>query len=64
MQASRLQGLAIDPNYVLVREYLGEGYVAAGKVGLARRAIARDRSKMRCKLRGISGTLEVIASVN
>ena len=30
------KALAIDPNYVLVREYLGEGYVAAGRVDLAK----------------------------
>jgi tetratricopeptide (TPR) repeat protein len=29
------QALAIDPNYVRVREYLGEGYVAAGRIDLA-----------------------------
>ena len=30
------KALAIDPNFVLAREYLGEGYVAAGRVDLAR----------------------------
>ena len=30
------KALAIDPNFVLAREYLGEGYVAAGKFDLAR----------------------------
>jgi tetratricopeptide (TPR) repeat protein len=30
------RALAIDPDYVLVREYLGEGYVAAGKIDLAK----------------------------
>ena len=29
------KALAIDPNFVLVREYLGEGYVAAGRIDLA-----------------------------
>jgi hypothetical protein len=29
------KALAIDPNFVLAREYLGEGYVAAGKIELA-----------------------------
>ena len=28
--------MAIDPDFVLAREYLGEGYVAAGKFDLAR----------------------------
>lgn len=30
------KALSIDPNFVLAREYLGEGYVAAGKFDLAR----------------------------
>jgi tetratricopeptide (TPR) repeat protein len=30
------KALAIDPNFVLAREYLGEGYVAAGRMDLAR----------------------------
>ncbi len=30
------KALAIDPNFVLAREYLGEGYVAAGRVDLAK----------------------------
>ena len=29
------KALAIDPNFVLAREYLGEGYVAAGRLDLA-----------------------------
>ena len=34
------QALAIDPDFVLVREYLGEGYVAAGRIDLARFQLA------------------------
>jgi tetratricopeptide (TPR) repeat protein len=30
------KALKIDPNFVLAREYLGEGYVAAGRVDLAK----------------------------
>ena len=30
------QALARDPGYVLAREYLGEGYVAAGRIDLAK----------------------------
>lgn len=30
------KALAIDPNYVLAREYLGEGYVIAGRIDLAK----------------------------
>jgi tetratricopeptide (TPR) repeat protein len=30
------KALEIDPNFVLAREYLGEGYVAAGRIDLAK----------------------------
>lgn len=30
------KALAIDPDFVLAREYLGEGYVAAGRIDLAK----------------------------
>jgi tetratricopeptide (TPR) repeat protein len=30
------RALAINPNFVLAREYLGEGYVAAGRIDLAK----------------------------
>ena len=50
------KALAIDPNFVLAREYLGEGYVAAGKLDLGTRSIARNRPALRHELRRISGT--------
>ncbi len=34
------QALAIDPNFNLAREYLGEGYIAAGRVDLAQAELA------------------------
>ncbi len=34
------KALAINPNFVLAREYLGEGYVAAGKIDLAKAELA------------------------
>ena len=34
------KALAIDPDYVLAREYLGEGYVAAGRMELAEDQLA------------------------
>ena len=34
------QALNIDPNYLQVREYLGEGYVTMGKLDLAREQLA------------------------
>jgi tetratricopeptide (TPR) repeat protein len=40
------KALAIDPNFVLAREYLGEGYVAAGRIDLAKAQLAEI--KMRC----------------
>jgi tetratricopeptide (TPR) repeat protein len=40
------QALAIDPNFVLAREYLGEGYVVAGRTDLA--MLQLDEIKMRC----------------
>ncbi len=39
------KALAIDPNFVLAREYLGEGYVAAGRIDLAK--IELDEIKAR-----------------
>lgn len=40
------RALAIDPDYVLAREYLGEGYVAAGRFDLAKDQLAEI--EMRC----------------
>ena len=34
------QALAIDPNFNLAREYLGEGYIAAGRVDLAMKELS------------------------
>lgn len=34
------QALQIDPNYLQVREYLGEGYVSMGRLDLAREQLA------------------------
>ncbi|HUR43368.1 MAG TPA: tetratricopeptide repeat protein [Aestuariivirga sp.] len=34
------KALAINPNFVLAREYLGEGYVAAGRTDLAKAQLA------------------------
>lgn len=34
------KALAIDPNFNLAREYLGEGYIAAGRVDLAMNELA------------------------
>jgi tetratricopeptide (TPR) repeat protein len=34
------KALAINPDFVLAREYLGEGYVAAGRIDLAKVELA------------------------
>ena len=39
------KALAIDPNFVLAREYLGEGYVAAGRIDLAQAELSEIRSR-------------------
>ncbi|MGE3874744.1 MAG: tetratricopeptide repeat protein [Parvibaculaceae bacterium] len=39
------KALAIDPNSVLTREYLGEGYVAAGKIDLAKAQLSEIASR-------------------
>jgi tetratricopeptide (TPR) repeat protein len=39
------RALAIDPDFVLAREYLGEGYVAAGRVDLALAQLAEIRRR-------------------
>jgi tetratricopeptide (TPR) repeat protein len=39
------KALAIDPNFVLAREYLGEGYVAAGRVDLAQLQLAEIKTR-------------------
>lgn len=40
------RALAIDPDFVLAREYLGEGYVAAGRIDLAQAEL--KQIEMRC----------------
>ena len=40
------KALAIDPDYVRAREYLGEGYVSAGRIDKAREQLAEI--EMRC----------------
>ena len=39
------KALAIDPNFVLAREYLGEGYVAAGKIDLAQIQLSEIKTR-------------------
>lgn len=39
------KALAIDPDFVLAREYLGEGYVAAGRIDLAKAELAEIETR-------------------
>jgi tetratricopeptide (TPR) repeat protein len=39
------QALAINPNFVLAREYLGEGYAAAGRMDLAKAELTEIASR-------------------
>ena len=39
------KALAIDPNFVLAREYLGEGYVTVGKIDLAQIQLAEIKNR-------------------
>ncbi|MBC8096938.1 MAG: hypothetical protein H7Y43_14115 [Akkermansiaceae bacterium] len=39
------KALAIDPDFVLAREYLGEGYVAAGRIDLAQLELNEIRNR-------------------
>jgi len=43
---SYLKALAIDPDFVQARAYLGEGYISAGKLDLAK--VELDEIKARC----------------
>ena len=40
------KALAIDPNFVLAREYLGEGYVAAGRIDLAQIELSEIKTRV------------------
>ncbi|MBL8907983.1 MAG: tetratricopeptide repeat protein [Rhizobiales bacterium] len=56
------QALAIDPDYVLAREYLGEGYVAAGNVDLARQQLQEIGARCGTNCEEYIELAEVIAS--
>ena len=47
------RALAINPDNVNTREYLGEGYVAMGRFDLARGRIGEDRGNLRDRLRPV-----------
>jgi tetratricopeptide (TPR) repeat protein len=39
------KALKINPDYILAREYLGEGYVAAGRINLAKRQLSEIKKR-------------------
>jgi len=39
------KALTINPNYLLAREYLGEGYVAAGRIDLAKLQLSQIKNR-------------------
>ncbi len=58
------QALAIDPNFNLAREYLGEGYIAAGRVDLAKAELAAIEKSCGTECEEYRDLAEAIASVN
>ena len=47
------EALRINPDYTLVREYLGEAYIQLGDVASAQEPAQRDRKALRHRLQGI-----------
>ena len=58
------KALAIDPNFVLAREYLGEGYVAAGKFDFARDQLHEIGQRCGTNCEEYKELAEVISGVN
>lgn len=55
------QALAKDPDYILAREYLGEGYVKAGKIELAERQLVEIKNRCGAHCKSYTNLLMVIA---
>ena len=51
-----LQAVALDPDYTLVREYLGEAYLVKGDIAARQGAARRDREALRHDLRALRRT--------
>ena len=58
------KALAINPNFVLAREYLGEGYVAAGRVDLAKVQLAEIAARCGIECEEYKDLSAAIASAN
>jgi tetratricopeptide (TPR) repeat protein len=56
-----LQSVALDPNYTLVREYLGEAYVIQGKLDLAKEQLAEIEKRCGTTCEPYGDLAEVIA---
>ena len=58
------QALAIDPNFVTAREYLGEGYMKAGKVDLAKAELSQIAQRCGTQCEEYKDLAEAIGSSN
>lgn len=58
------KALAINPNFVLAREYLGEGYVAAGRTDLAKAELAEIGERCGVTCEEYKDLSEAIATAN
>ncbi len=58
------KALAIDPNFVLAREYLGEGYVAAGRKDLAQLQLNEIASRCGTACEEYKDLAAAIATIN
>lgn len=56
------KALAINPNFVLAREYLGEGYVAAGRIDLAMVELNEIKTRAGVQSEEYKDLLEAITS--
>jgi tetratricopeptide (TPR) repeat protein len=58
------KALAIDPNFVLAREYLGEGYVASGRIDLAKAELGEIAARCGTTCEEYQDLAEEIAKVS
>ncbi len=58
------KALALNPNFVLAREYLGEGYVAAGRIDLARAELAEIANRCGTTCEEYADLAKAIAEAN